>query len=929
MQMMQPGMLPEAVRTSRWADLGVADWKGPDVTRCASEVSKFVWPVAMTKEARQGWAQMPDHDRKEMGRRLQEVGMGSWWQSKAYDRLIIHGSGKQGLQQYSEGVRVWSVTASFDEFAMARDTAIASHKRAKQALHKRKLQPVARIPVTGMQPSESPQRVPQRFTCTTAAMVGADQDGAAHCAADQLCEEREMEMVPPAHSNPQQYTMIKMFNMDGVLVRSALMGLQDMEVELPFKLSEEEWGVVMHQPMPPAPTLLLGRSGTGKTTVIVYSSSSRAPTAMEPEGAMDDAQEDTEQHDPTDCDNNDPEGIEGGPIFVTRSRTLKEQVRKAFRRMQLAVLQPWDMLAVEASAEGVYHSMQQVPTAAFPLFLISREYLNMLDGTLAEPFQPRHEDGSVVQLKESDEGDGEDTLVELEVQHAAGTSSPEPTQGHLDLAQYEGLGRKRAATFTSEQRRDLVWPVFQAYQQALRAEGRYDQMDLVAHMHRAFREGCYCGAPITAVFRDEVQDFTQAELALDFEVVVDANELFYCGDTAQTIARGIGFRFTDIRAMFYELSQAQQAAIRDAKKARQGHRLAGPPAVVGVPQIQQLLINHRTHQGILNAAAVVVDALKHYYPAGIDSLARERAHFQGPGPVLEGSLSSTDIRPLLQQAGAQMVDFGAHQVFLLRDRSQRHELPEYLRKSNALMLTVPQAKGLEFEEVFMVDFFKHSPASEAEWRVLNSFCPAGAQPSSLRSTKFDPSVHLLLQEELKMLYTAITRARCHLIICDDSEKSTPFYDMITRCGYGNTRMDTILEAKRLAAVDQPVASKQHSASRPDGSLDDFGQQWHDRAMQLLDKEDLDSDTLEMASRAFTSAGDPVRSAAVLGRSLRMLASELRPSDPMAARSKLQDAAFHLMAAVRRGVVSAMARPVKQEEVCAWARAAAQCLRVSH
>ncbi|GFH09845.1 uncharacterized protein HaLaN_05064 [Haematococcus lacustris] len=292
-QMMQPGMLPEAVRTSRWADLGVADWKGPGVALCASEVSKFVWPMAMTKEARQGWAQMPDHDRKEMGRRLQEVGMGSWWQSKAYDRLIIHGSAKQelwelhigpskhmlfevavdyqeGLQQYSEGVRVWSVTASFDEFAMARETAIASHKRAKHALHKRKLQPVARIPVTGMQPSESPQRVPQRFTCTTAVVEGADHDSAAHCSADQLCGEREMEMVPPAQSNPQQYTMIKMFNMDGVLVRSALMGLQDMEVELPFKLSEEEWGVVMNQPMPPAPTLLLGRSGTGKTTVIVY-----------------------------------------------------------------------------------------------------------------------------------------------------------------------------------------------------------------------------------------------------------------------------------------------------------------------------------------------------------------------------------------------------------------------------------------------------------------------------------------------------------------------------------------------------------------------------------------------------------------------------------------------------------------------------------
>ncbi|GFH30803.1 uncharacterized protein HaLaN_29723, partial [Haematococcus lacustris] len=150
---------------------------------------------------------------------------------------------------------------------------------------------------------------------------------------------------------------------------------------------------------------------------------------MEPEGEVDDAQEGTEQHSLTDGDNHDPEGIDGGPIFVTRSRTLKEQVRKAFRRMQLAVLQPWDMLAVEAAAEGVYHSMQQVPTAAFPLFLTSREYLNMLDGTLAEPFLPRHEDGSVVQPKEIDEGDGEDTLVELEVQHAAGTSTAEPTQG--------------------------------------------------------------------------------------------------------------------------------------------------------------------------------------------------------------------------------------------------------------------------------------------------------------------------------------------------------------------------------------------------------------------------------------------------------------------------------------------------------------------
>lgn len=34
----------------------------------------------------------------------------------------------------------------------------------------------------------------------------------------------------------------------------------------------------------------------------------------------------------------------------------------------------------------------------------------------------------------------------------------------------------------------------------------------------------------------------QAELFLDLRVCSNPNDLFYCGDTCQTIARGIGFR---------------------------------------------------------------------------------------------------------------------------------------------------------------------------------------------------------------------------------------------------------------------------------------------------------------------------------------------------------------------------------------------------
>lgn len=54
----------------------------------------------------------------------------------------------------------------------------------------------------------------------------------------------------------------------------------------------------------------------------------------------------------------------------------------------------------------------------------------------------------------------------------------------------------------------------------------------------------YQGVNITHVVRDEVQDFVQGELLLDVLVLgpQHAANVMYCGDTAQTITRGVGFR---------------------------------------------------------------------------------------------------------------------------------------------------------------------------------------------------------------------------------------------------------------------------------------------------------------------------------------------------------------------------------------------------
>ena len=44
---------------------------------------------------------------------------------------------------------------------------------------------------------------------------------------------------------------------------------------------------------------------------------------------------------------------------------------------------------------------------------------------------------------------------------------------------------------------------------------RYDAMDLVASIYRRLQRGGYTGTPLHSVYRDEVQDFAQAELLMD------------------------------------------------------------------------------------------------------------------------------------------------------------------------------------------------------------------------------------------------------------------------------------------------------------------------------------------------------------------------------------------------------------------------------
>lgn len=69
------------------------------------------------------------------------------------------------------------------------------------------------------------------------------------------------------------------------------------------------------------------------------------------------------------------------------------------------------------------------------------------------------------------------------------------------------------------------------------------------------------------------------------------------------------------------------------------------------------------------------------------------------------------------------IEFGAHQVVLVRTLESENKLPSLLGNS-ILFLTISQAKGLEFDDVLILNFFKDSPALK-EWSVLDSINQVG------------------------------------------------------------------------------------------------------------------------------------------------------------------------------------------------------------
>ncbi|KAL6189735.1 hypothetical protein ACLB2K_036137 [Fragaria x ananassa] len=420
------------------------------------------------------------------------------------------------------------------------------------------------------------------------------------------------------------------------------------------------------------------------------------------------------------------------------------------------------------------------------------------------------------------------------------------------------LSENRASNLTSQERK-VLYDIFQMYEKMKMEYGEFDLSDFVTDLHRQLRHEMYEGDHMDFVYIDEFQDLTMSQIALFKPMCHNVEEGFvFSGDTAQTIAKGVDFRFQELQHLFYKKFLLESRSNKHDESKEKGQ----------ISEILHLTQNFCTHAGILKLSQSIVELLYHLFPFSIDVLKPESNLIYGEAPVLLQSGENEIALVKIFGNMGNIVGFGAEHVILVRDDSARNEISKLVGK-HALVLTIIECKGLEFQEVLLYNFFGSSP-SRNQWRVIYDYMKEldlldHTLPRAFPS--FNMAKQNILCSELKQLYVAVTCTRQRLWICVNFEElSKPMFD------YWKKKCH--VQVKQL---DDSHAHAMQVASSPE--------EWKSRGMKLYHEHNY-----EMATMCFERAGDIYWERRSKAAGLKALADRMRSSNPEEARSVLREAA---------------------------------------
>ncbi|KAG8809366.1 hypothetical protein FRC17_003478, partial [Serendipita sp. 399] len=585
------------------------------------------------------------------------------------------------------------------------------------------------------------------------------------------------------------------------LTQTVLQGiLADEESTHPFSVSHREHEIIYH----PSSGFVIGRSGTGKTTTMLFKmlgierTSRRINTRKVRQ------------------------------VFITQSRVLAERVEEYFQNMirsyssdlQSSEELEWnakkkkeadkDLVQLDEEYEGagtLPEKFSELEDKHFPLFLTFDKLCRLLEADLNSDWNADRERLDLRIVRRFRLGDVPDVEIDLFnadefVNHAPKSQVSsgkilfedfsskywphfsQPTRKGLDASlvwsEFQGVLRgsehslecqngaisrevyesnlisfRKQATFATH--RSRLYDLFESYMKQKAERREYDAADRTHKLLRAMRD-FRIDVPFDYIYVDEVQDNLVIDTKLLRMLCRNPHGLFWAGDTAQQIT-STAFRFSDLKAFLHRIEETDPAVVTKKR-----------PAIH--PKSFTLSVNYRSHGGIVNCAHSVVQLLTSLWPDSIDALDREQGLVDGPKPVFFSGWDTNSVHyeQFLFGDASGRVEFGAEQCILVRNEAAKEQLRSLIGDVGVVM-TLYESKGLEFSDVLLYNFFQDSVV-KSEWRVvLNAI--EEKKRVGLSCPTFDPLRHQGVCSELKFLYVGLTRARNQLWIWDSSPEAEP------------------------------------------------------------------------------------------------------------------------------------------------------------
>ncbi|XP_042503955.1 uncharacterized protein LOC122081053 isoform X2 [Macadamia integrifolia] len=702
--------------------------------------------------------------------------------------------------------------------------------------------------------------------------------------------------------------LMKFYSLSSGVVGHLLSGRDGRELDLPFEVTDQEREIILF----PRTTFILGRSGTGKTTVLTMKLIQKEQQKyLSSEGQAElkfNTSKDVHKREEIAEGVGEASGTGLRQMFVTVSPKLCSAVRKQISHLKSFTcggsfsgansIGMHDIDDMDFSVD-IPDCFRNVPATTYPLVIPFLKFLIMLDASMENSFFDRFHDGNkfplgttgtfnsvalqaVIRMKEvnydrfnllywphfnsqlTNKLDSSLVFKEIISHIKGGMDAGRAQDGKLSREDYVALSEGRVSTLSRE-RREVIYDIFLDYEKKKLMSGEFDLADLVIDLHHRLRDGSYEGEEMDLVYIDEVQDLTMRQIALFKYICRNSSDGFvFAGDTAQTIARGIDFRFQDIKSLFFKEFLSESGSDNNERVKR-----SSQPRVSEIFHLNQ---NFRTHAGVLNLAHSVIDLLYRFFPHSIDVLSPETSLISGEAPVLlESGNDENSIITIFGNSGTisgSMIGFGAEQVILVRDDSAKKEVSDHIGKQ-ALVLTILECKGLEFQDVLLYNFFGTSPFKN-HWRVVYEYMKEqdmldASLPRSFPS--FNKAKHNVLCSELKQLYVAITRTRQRLWICENIEVlSRPMFDYWKKL--------CLVQVRKL---DSSLAQEMQVGSSKE--------EWRLRGIKLFDEGNF-----EMATMCFERAEDTYREKWAKAARLRADADRMHGSNSEMRRIALSEAA---------------------------------------